>query len=225
MTGLLSRVCGRGRLTPTEVDIGGVPLLSAALFEPPGCSERRLARRLAALERAVLARGVDRVVVAPDFPHAHRLLRLRAVEPARLYRGAAEVLILGWLTARRRDPAHAAVVLTGPRLSGEMADCALRLCPQVRALGVDVPGAGTDFARSLQAGYGLPMLPPGAAADLRVAFGPGPDGAALRLYDPPELDGLRLTAPELSLPPALEPQLLTLLWEEGRVRREQLCAE
>lgn len=224
MTGLLSLVRGRGRLTPAEVEIGGVRLLSAALFVPPGCSGRRLERRLAALERTLLERGAGRVVTMPDFPYASRLTGLHPVEPVRLYQAAADVLILGWLARRGLQPERCAVVLEGPRLCWELTDCARRLCPRVRALGVDVPGAGTDFARSLQARYGLPVLPAGAQADLRVAFGPCPGGAALRLYDPPVLDGLRLTAPELSLPAALELQLLTLLWEEGRVRRGQLCA-
>lgn len=223
MTGLLGCARCRGRLSPEPVELAGLPLLSATLFLPPGLSERRLARRLRALEAALLSAGMDRAVLLPDFPCRDRLEQVRPVDPLALCRGLADVLVLGWLAAHGIVPEHSRVVLAGPSLCGELRACAQRLCPRVRALGIEVPGAGESFSRGLRAQFGLPELPPGAAADLRVAFGPCPGPAQLRLYGEPALDGLRLTLPNLPLPPALEPQLLTLLWEQGRATRENLA--
>lgn len=222
MTGLLTCAQGRGRLSPEPVELAGLPLLSATLFLPPRLSERGLERRLRALEGALLARRADRVVTA-DFPYLDRLERLRPVDPVPLYQGLADVLILGWLAEHGIPPERARVVLAGPNLCGALRACAQRLCLRVRALGVETGGAGEAFARSLRARWGLPELPPGAAADLRVAFGPCPGPARLRLYGTPGLDGLRLALPARPLPPALEPQLLTLLWERGQAARENLA--
>ena len=46
----------------------------------------------------------------------------------------------------------------------ELTAAAERLCPLVRGLVIDAPG-GEDYARSLQARFGLPVTPPAAGAD------------------------------------------------------------
>ena len=199
MTGLLTCAQGRGRLSPERVELAGLPLLSATLFLPAGCSERALARRLRTLEAALLARRVGRVVAA-GFPYLERLEQVRPVDPAPLYQGLADVLILGWLTEHGIPPGRARVILAGPNLCGALRACAQRLCPRVRALGVETGRAGEAFARALRAQWGLPELPPGAEADLRVAFGPCRGPAQLRLYGAPALDGLRLALPDRPCP-------------------------
>lgn len=225
MVGLVRCVGEKGRMRLEVERWGGVELVAAALRAPEGLSEQRLARRLEKLEGALRRAGVSRVVLPAGFPYAGRLRRLEIVEPLELYRAAADVLTLGWLTGRGIAPERGRVALTGPRLSPELRQAAERLCRRVRAVRVDAP-EGEDYARALQRECGVPVVPPTAPVDVTVAFGPTASPAALRLYgEAPCLGGLRLTGEGLELPPELEGPLLALLWERGSLRRERLRAE
>lgn len=102
---------------------------------------------------------------------------------------------------------------------------AQRLCPQVKGLLIQVPGAGEDYARWLHGQYGLPVAPAAAGAEVTVAFSPGGPrwGRCLEVYGDCRLDGLRLTAPGLDLPEEMEEPLLAVLWERGKIRGEDLA--
>ena len=93
----------------------------------------------------------------------------------------------------------------------------------MRGLLIDAPG-GEDYARYLQAKFGLPVTPPAAGADVTVAFGSGGGrwGRRVELYEGGMLGGLTLTAEGVELPPDCEQQVLALLWERGEVGRGEL---
>lgn len=224
MTGLVRYVRERGK-TPARVEwIGGTALLTVTLHEPEGLSPRRLAGRLERLERTLRRAEVSRVILPPGFPHAGRLRLVHPVDPMPFYRDAADVLLLGWLRAHKIPPGQGRVALAGPRLCPELRGAAERLCPVVREIRIDVPEGGTDYAAWLQRTWGLPVTPATAPVHVTAAFGPAA-GAELMLYgDRPGLDGLRLTAEGVALPPELEEPLLALMWEGGRLDRGALRA-
>ena len=93
----------------------------------------------------------------------------------------------------------------------------------MRGLLIDAPG-GEDYARYLQARFGLPVTPPSAGADVTVAFGPvgGRWGRRVELYEGGSLGGLSLAAEGIELPPDCADQVLALLWERGEVGRGKL---
>lgn len=221
MTGLLRCVPEKGRLRPEQICAAGVPLLAAVLYEPPGLSRRRLERRLNRLEQTMLAAGIGRVITAPEFPYTSRLKRLKQVDPTAFLRALADVIALRWLDVYKIPPVQARVTLTGPRLSPELRECGERLSCRVQALRINVPGEGERFAQALRARWGIPVVPPGAPTDLTLAFAPNVD-ADLHLAFPADLGGLHLTDRSRALPPGLELPLLTLLWERGELKRDDL---
>ena len=213
---------GRGHLE--TVELGPLKALGWTVYAPPGLSERRLERRLRRGERALARAGVGRVILPRDFPWTDGLGILRPVDVFPFWRGAADVLALGALDAEKIPRNRGTVALSAPRLCPELEGAAQRLCPQVRGLLIDAPG-GLDFARYLQAKYGLPVTPSSAGADVTVAFGEGGGrwGRSVELYPGGSMGGLALEAPELELPGEYAGQVLALLWERGEVRREELC--
>ena len=216
---------GKGSVGVEYLD--GLTLITAALYVPPGLSQRRLNRRLAKLERQLAGMGVGRVVLPEGFPYADRLGRLRPVDTLGFYRAVADVLALEALGRVRADVKQGRVTLSAPWLCPELRRTAQRLCPQVRAIRIDVPQEeGEAYAKWLQRQYGLPVAPRSGQSHVTVAFRPGERGQGwtLRLYDRPWLGGLRLYARDLELPWDCDQQLLALLWEEGVVKREALYA-
>lgn len=224
MTGWIMplREAGKGEIQAGR--LGPLELVVAKLYVPEGLSPRRAARRLVRLERRLERMGVSRVVAPEELAQPGGLRRLRTVETLPLYQGAADVLVLGALERTVGQACRGRVSLSAPWLSGQLRQTARLLCPWVRALRIDVPRAGEDYAAWLQREYGLPVVPPSEPVDVTVAFGPGgrAQGWTLRLYDRPELGGLALAARGHSLPEECAQQLLALLWEAGAVRREQL---
>ena len=218
----------KGRFRLEEVWLGPLAVMRAAVYEPEGLVPWRLARRLRRAERALARAGAGRVVLGRDFPYGDRLALLRPVDPLPFWRGCADVLALGALEAEGAPPSRGRAALSAPRLCPELERAAERLCPRVRGLLIDAPG-GEDYARYLQAKFGLPVTPPAAGADVTVAFGSGGGrwGRRVELYEGGMLGGLTLTAEGVELPPDCEQQVLALLWERGgggggelRVRRE-----
>ena len=175
---------------------------------------------------ALAREGVGRVVLGDDFPYEDRLTLLRPVDVLPLRRGCADVLALGALEAEGIPRKRGRVALSGPRLCGELEDAAERLCPQVRGLLINAPG-GEDYARYLQAKFGLPVTPAAAGADVTVAFGPKGErwGRAVELYEGGTLNGLILKAEGVALPPDCGEKILALLWEKGELNRERLCSQ
>ena len=218
---------GRGGV---EVEyLGPLALAAASLYDPPGLSPRRLARRAARLERTLARMGVGRVVFPQGFPHGGLFPRLRPVDPLTVYRGAAEVLALAGLERLEVEPRQGRAALAGTWLCPELRQAAWRLAPQVRGLLSRVPGEeGGALARQLHREYGLPAAPPSGGADMELAFSPGGAGESrlsLALYGAqPRLAGLALRARGMELPERWADGLLSLLWEQGAVRREELYA-
>ena len=212
---------GRGRLE--RVRLGPLEAVRRTVYAPEGLSERRLDRRLRLAERELAGAGVVRVVLRAGFPYGDRLRQLRTVDPLPLWRDMADLLALGLLDAQGVPYRRGTVALSAPRLCAELESAAERLCPLVRRLLIDVPG-GEDYARYLQAKFGLPVTPPAAGAEVTAAFGPGGGrwGRCLELYGQADLGGLTVTAEGLELPEDCRDQVLALLWERGEIKREQL---
>lgn len=212
---------GRGRGEPVE--LGPLAALRWTVYAPKGLAPWRLRRRLRKAERALIRAGAGRVILGPDFPWADRLTLLRPVDPLPMLRACADVLALGALAAEGVSPHRGRVALSAPRLCPELEGAAERLCPLVRGLVIDAPG-GEDYARYLQAKFGLPVSPVMAGADVTAAFGPGGGrwGRCVELYDGGTLNGLALAAEGLDLPTDCAGQVLALLWERGEVKRDAL---
>lgn len=223
MVGQLICVPAKGRGRVERAALGPLAVLRWTVYAPEGLAPWRLARRLRRGERALAAAGAGRVVLGEEFPWRDRLELLRPVDVAPFWREAADVLALGALGAAGVEPRRGRVALSAPRLCPELTATAERLCPQVRGLLIDAPG-GEEYARYLQAQFGLPVSPPSAGADATVAFGPGGGrwGRGVELYEGGSLGGLTLRAEGMDLPPDCADQVLALLWERGEVRREAL---
>lgn len=223
MVGQLVYVREKGRSRGEPVELGPLTALRWTVYAPEGLAPWRLARRLQKAERALVRAGAGRVILGPDFPWAGRLTLLRPVDPLPMLRACADVLALGALEVEGIDARRGRVALSAPRLCRSLEGAAERLCPQVRGLVIDAPG-GEDYARYLQARFGLPVTPPAAGADVTAAFGPGGGrwGRCVELYEGGTLNGLALKAEGLDLPADCAGQVLALLWERGEVHREEL---
>ena len=215
----------KGRFQVEEARLGPLPVLRAAVYQPEGLAPWRLRRRLRRVERALARMGAGRVILGADFPYGDRLTLLCPVDPLPFWRGCADVLALGALETEGIPLRRGRVALSAPRLCRPLMAAAERLCPQVRDVLIDVPG-GADYARYLQARFGLPVAPPGLGADVTAAFGPGGGrwGRSLELHGRAELGGLTVWARDIALPGDCGGQVLALLWERGLVRREELLA-
>ena len=216
MVGQLVLERGKGHPRLERGLLGPLSVLRAVVYEPDGLAPWRLQRRLRKAERALARAGAARVVLGADFPYGGRLTLLRPVDPLPMRRACADVLALGALGAEGIDPRRGRVALSAPRLCPELTGAAERLCPRVRGLLIDAPG-GEDYARYLQAKFGLPVSPVTAGADVTAAFGPvgGRWGRCVELYEGGTLNGLELRAEGVELPPDCGEQVLALLWERG----------
>ena len=223
MVGELVCLREKGRGRTERVRLGPLEAVRRTVYVPEGLPEWRLARRLRRAERELLAAHVGRVILRAGFPYGDRLRWLRTVDPLPLWRGIADLLALRLLDAQGVPYRRGTVALSAPRLCAELQAAAQRLCPLVRGLLIDAPG-GEDYARYLQAKFGLPVTPPAAGAVVTAAFGPGGGrwGQSLELYGQADLGGLTVTAEGLELPEDCRDQVLALLWERGEVKREQL---
>ena len=223
MVGELVCQRGRGRGRPERVRLGPLEAVRWTVYAPEGLPEWRLERRLRRAERGLTAAHVGRVVLRAGFPYGDRLGRLRPVDPLPFWRETADLLALGALDACGVPYSRGRVALSAPRLCAGLEDAAERLCPLVRGLLIDAPG-GEDYARYLQAKFGLPVTPPAAGAEVTVAFGPGGGrwGRRLELHGQADLGGLTVTAEEVELPGDCRDQVLALLWERGELKRERL---
>lgn len=212
---------GRGRME--QVRLGPLPAVRWTLYAPEGLADWRLRWRLYRAERSLMMAGVRRVVLPQDFPYGDRLRLLRPVDTLPMWWGLADVLALGALDASGVPCRRGTVALSAPRLCGELTGAAERLCPMVRGLLIDAPGGG-DYARYLQARFGLPVTPQAAGADVTVAFGSdgGRWGRSIELYGQVNLSGLSAAVEGVELPEDCAGQVLALLWEQGEVRREEI---
>lgn len=224
MLGRIKYVRGPGKVELEPELVGELPLLCGVLRAEEGLSAWRVRRRLRKLRRLLERQDIRRLVVPEDFPYGEFFQDFGRVEPLPFYRAVLDLLALGCLELDGITPNRAVVALSAPRLSPELTAAAMRLCPQVRGLLIDVPGEGTQYAGWLHRRYGLPVSPQ-AGADVTVALAPGGGrwGRVVELTEERvDLGGLTLTAPELELPPECGQQLLAALWERGLLERGML---
>lgn len=226
MVGVLELVEKKGRRPEvTEERLYGLRCLRAEVPVTAGLRESRICRRVDKGARALARAGVRRVLTAADFPWWEQLGRhgLRPVETAAFCQALAAPLTLAALERRSISPARASVALWGPSASRALLRAAEELCPRVRALAVDVPGEEERLASWLWREFGAAMVRPeaGGGPDVALWFGPGgPEGGVtLSLYGPrPGLDGLSPRLPRWVEEEDLSRlELLSLLWEEGRL--------
>lgn len=214
----------RGRGSSELAYYGPLPLVSVTVCAPARMGAWRRARRMRQAVAILRQAGVRRVIWDTACPWRAREAGFAPVEVEELYQAQADRLVLAELERLGVAREEGRVALVGQRLTIPLQRTAQRLCPQVRGLLIQVPGQGEDYARWLYGQYGLPMAPAGAGADVTVAFSPGGPrwGRGLEVYGPCQLEGLRLAAPGLELPPDIEQPLLAQLWERGMVRGEDL---
>lgn len=215
------RLTGEKHLRPTvtPVQVLGYPLAEVSL--PTGDLSRRLRQGARALER----RGIRRVVTAPGLAKREELeaLGLSPVDPLPLCvakgRDMALFLMKGIPLRERR------VAIRGDRAAGPAWELAHALCPETAALFLEFERGEAELADSLRGRYGAAPQPLGQdTPQLTLEFSPGPypAGRTLKLWGEPDLCGLRLCPPG-PVPPDLEElPLLTLLWEAGRVRTDEI---
>jgi len=198
----------------------GLPVLRVS-FSPGG---RWAARRLHRAARLLVRNGVRRVLVPVAFDGWQELNRwgLRGVDPVPLHRAMADRLVLAELERRGVEKERACVALRGEYVDAELARTARLLCPQVRTLIIQVVWGGERLVRELYREFGA-VAPPGAQADVAVRFGGEGGPGELVLCGQPELLGLDLEWPGITLPEELERlPLLTVLWQAGRLSLEEL---
>ncbi len=212
----------KGREKPCWKTVCTLPVLTISLFEQPGLSPKRLDKRLERLERIFLDAGVNRVILSSQFPHTERLRYVRAISVVPFYRAAADILVLKLLERRGILPRQSRVALTAQRPCPELIQTANSLCRSVREVRIDLPGGeGERLARSLQRQFGVPVVPPGVPVDVTLSFGGG--AGDLQLWEEEfSLSGLRLKADGVEPPAEIEQQVLALLWERGRLKRDDL---
>lgn len=204
---------------------GTVPLLTVTVYAPPNLGRWRTRRRMRRAVQALHQAGVRQVVWSEDCPWSLQEAGFAEIEVEPLYQAQADCLALGALDGLGIAPGEGRVALVAQRLTLPLQRTAQRLCPRVKGLLIQVPGAGEDYARWLHGQYGLPVAPAAAGAEVTVAFSPGGPrwGKCLEVYGDCRLDGLRLTAPGLDLPEDIQAPLLAVLWERGEIRGEDLA--
>lgn len=193
----------------------GLSMLAADLPEGKPC--RRLGQGAAALRR----RGVRRVILSPGLGEKEILTQfgLRFVDPMPLCRALGAQLALARLEnvpLRERR-----VALRGEKADPVALVIAQTLCPQVGTLLLDLDRGAGELSDHLRRRYGVAPLalknapPPQVTLELGPRRDVLPD--TLRLWGKPDLGGLELWC-DLPIPadlPRLE--VMTLLWEAGRV--------
>lgn len=204
---------------------GTLPVVTVTVYAPPSMGMWRKRRRMRRAIRALHQAGVRQVIWPQSCPWSRQEAGFAGMEVETLYQAQADRLALGALEGLGIPPGEGRVALVAQRLTIPLQRTAQRLCPQVKGLLIQVPGAGEDYARWLYGQYGLPVAPTAAGAEVTVAFSPGGLrwGRCLEVYGACRLDGLRLTAPELNLPEDIEEPLLAVLWERGEIRGEDLA--
>jgi hypothetical protein len=136
----------------------------------------------------------------------------------------AAPLVLSFFRQNGQRPERASVALEGDRVSRPLFDACCQLVSQVRSLSLAPCPGSEELAWWLERQYGMPVSAGGG--DVTVRFAPGESGArpCLALGEPePEPPGFTLEWRGGTLPeeyPRLP--LLTLLWESGKVRAEEM---
>lgn len=224
MVGYIRCTHEKGQASVAVKNLYGVKLVCAVLYIPDRARPKAVERRLMGIVRVFQRSSVSRVILPKDFPYRERLRCFKEIDGLNFYRAVADVLALGWLEAHGLMAAQSCVTLAGTRLCPELEYTARHLCCDVRRICIEVPGGEAElFAAELQREFGVPVTPCGIPSDLTVEFGPTEKSGQLRLWgEQPYLDGLQLRAEGIELSEELQLPILTLLWEMGYLRRQQL---
>lgn len=213
---------GRGRMEQTG--LYGLPIVQAQV-NPEGWLGRWRMERAA---RTMYTAGVVRTLLPRDFEDEAWLKRwgLRRVDCAAFLRTHSSALVEAALRQRDIDPKRACVKLRGERTDESMARCAAQLCSRVRYLSVDVSQGGEKLAGWLRREFGVAVLPAREQAQLALCFQQGypkSEEPELELFGHrPQLEGIRLWAPTLREEEREDLELMSVLWEWGKLGEEDL---
>ena len=211
-----------GRGEPKAAGLYGLPVLRSEVDRSGLWGERRLRRAGRALRR----KGVGRVLAPGELLPLLETLGLRRVNPESFVRAQSAILALAALERQGLAPDRTVVALRGLRADRDFLRTAEELCPKVRSLIIDAPRGGRELARWLRQEYGIPILPEGERGQAALIFQAGcpqREEVSLELFGPqPRLAGLRLTVPGLEEGDREDLSLLTVLWEGGRLRPEDI---
>ena len=109
------------------------------------------------------------------------------------------------------------MALVGEWVDADLARTARLLCPQVRALLLEVEHGAQQLARELYWEFGAAVRV-GGLADVRVRFNGSPQTGELVLCDRDQLPEWSMELPGVCLPEQLETiALLNALWQAGRI--------
>lgn len=224
MVGLIEFTEGPGKHTAVREQLGGMDCLRLNLCGGKRKGEFRQRREVRWMRRMFSSWGVKHILVPEGSSLGDAFEQSLLVDFAPFNRGIADLLALGWLDQRGLAPKGAVVGLSAPRMSYEVRQTAQLLAGRVKGLRIDVPGEGAVFANWLHREYGIPIRE-GGQADVSLLFvgekrGEGPWIDLSERGGIPA--GLRVTAPELKLPPLYEEQILALMWGRGGLARSQI---
>lgn len=213
---------GRGKMESTG--LYGLPVVQTRV-DPEGWLGRWSMERAA---RTMHKAGVIRTLLPCDFEDEAWLKRwgFRRVDCAAFLQAQSPALTQAALRQRDIDPNRACVKLRGARADESMTRCAARLCRRVRHLSVDVARGGEKLADWLRWEFGVAVLPAEEPAQLSLCFQPvSPESEMpeLELFGHrPQLDGLRLWVPKLREEEQEDLELMSVLWEWGKLEEEDL---
>lgn len=224
MVGWIKCTAGKGRESAAAEQICGIDMLIVTFPTKEIMRPTALVRQLNRVEKLFQRAGVNRVIFSADFPYRDKLRQVKEVDSNEFYRAVADVLVVGWMEFYGIAKKDRRVALAGPRVCPEMERAAQNLCRRIRKVCIEVPGEeGAALAAKLQKTCGIPVMPRGVPVDLTVEFGPAQSNGQMRLWgDQPSLDGFELLADGVELPDEVSQPMMALLWERGRLRREQL---
>ena len=205
---------GNGRKVELKTEqILGISLLCIELPQ----NSRRPAEKVIQKGAELLCRNhITRVLTPSEFPWdilAHA--GLRPVETRALRCALTPIWVKTQLKQRGICPEEAVLRLKGAKREFELEQVARSLCPMVRNLIVDMPN-GNMAAKRLRQEMGVPVLSGETfAAHLTLLFDGGP-----------VLAGAKAALRHKELPLDCESfPLLEVLWENGRIKTEEIVLE
>lgn len=206
-----------------RADLYGLTILRTCIDLEGWMRSTRLRRGGRGLHTA----GVRRVLLPVSLEDSPMLKRfqLAPVDPGPMVRACASDLALTALREMGKEEKQAAVALRASRVDRDVARSAALLCRQVRHVIIDAPQGGEELALRLRREFGLPVLPPEEEGTLALRFDSGAPSRerALELYGlHPDLAGLHIRAPGLAEEDREDLQVLTALWQGGKLPREKL---
>lgn len=213
---------GRGKME--QAGLYGIPILQTQV-NPDGWLGRRRMERAA---RTMNKSGVVRTLLPRDFADDAWLRRwgLRRVDCSAFLQAQSPALAEAVLRKQNVDPKRSCVKLRGERADESMARCAAQLCTRVKHLSVDVNQGGEKLAGWLRWEFGVAVLPAKEPAQVSLCFQPiSPECEIpeLELFGHhPKLSGVRLWVPALHEEEQDDLEVMSVLWERGKLGAEDL---